>query len=201
MKSLEVININSNHKKTTDWNYDFPSLLKWNCHSIPFTFDLFVEMPNIDMLFCIYSVVEVSMGNYLGRLAVLQNKQNPSLVFCSSNDIYFRPLAFADYEDGFLFLVAHLYSEDKTKLKEPVVILDASKGTFAYVEIKQVGVFRQIIKKCNGVFELQHDDFATMRNGSKTPKTKEIHIGKLQWYPFPTLNDLTRVIFYKEEIK
>lgn len=155
----------------------------------------FVELPKVDTLFCIYSVVEASMLNYLGRLAILKNKQKPEVEFCSSNGIYFRPVAFADNEENLLFLVAHIYNESTTELKEPFIILDIIKGAFAYFTAKGIGGFHKVVKKSKGVYEMRHDEFTIMRQVSKTPLIKQIHIGDIKWYPLDMLNELKQIIF------
>ena len=53
--------------RTTDWKFDFASLPRWdNRERIGFVYDEFYEIPEKDMLVCIYSVAEVSMLNYQG---------------------------------------------------------------------------------------------------------------------------------------
>lgn len=60
--------------KTTGWKYDFTSLPHWeNREKDPLIYDEFFEIPQSDILCCLYSITEVSMLNYQGFLAILRN--------------------------------------------------------------------------------------------------------------------------------
>lgn len=192
---IEIININRDDKKTTDWSYDFQSLPKWDLHKWAYTFDLFLDLPKVDTLFCIYSVVEGSMMNYSGRLAVLQNKHEPKLSILSSDKIYFLPFLFADYEVNLVFMIAKLSNDDRTKYKEPIIIFDASKENFAIFETEGIGGIRKFSKKSNGVYEMQHEGFTINRKASKNPLIAQIKIDDLKWHPIITLNELNKIVF------
>lgn len=192
---IEIININRDDKKTTDWSYDFQSLPKWDLHTWAYTFDLFVELPKADTLFCIYSVVEGSMMNYSGRLAILQNKQKPKLSILSSDGIYFQPIILADYEENLVFMIAKLSSEDRTKYKEPIIFFDASNETFAFFETEGIGGIRKFFKKSNGIYEMQHEGFTINRRVSKNPLIEQIKTDDLKWHPLSMLNELNKIVF------
>ena len=117
----------------TDWQFDFASLPRWgNRARIHFVFDEYYEVPEKDLLCCIYSVAEVSMLNYQGFLAILRNKQKPELVL-SVTDILFC-VNFSHSEDGkLLFLKASLYSSEKG-CRQPVLMLDMEKDRFSYIK-------------------------------------------------------------------
>jgi hypothetical protein len=118
--------------RTTDWNFDFASLPRWdNRERIFYVYDEFYEIPGKDMLCCIYSVAEVSMLNHEGFLAILRNKEKPELVL-NAADICFC-VNFSQSADGrFLFLQPSFYFPKKG-YRRPVLILDMEKNRFAYV--------------------------------------------------------------------
>ena len=135
------------------------------------------------------------MMNYSGRLAVLQNKHKPQLAMLSVDGIYFEPNVFADYQENLVFMITKLYDEDKSKYKEPIIIFDASKETFACFETESIGGFYKIIKITKGIYEIKHEEFTRNRSVSKIPLIKQIHTGGLKWYPLGMLNELKQIVF------
>lgn len=195
LNGFEKIYFKSHDKQSTDWKYDFQTLPNWDRHSWAYTFDLFVEISDVDKLLCVYSVVEASMLSYIGQLAILKNKQKPELVFCCSQGIYFKPLIFRDKKSNYLFLVAHSYDKDTNTLKEPIIILDASTSTFAFFNPEGVGGFYNFVKKSENVYEFYHEGFTINRNTSKMPLIKKINIKDLKWYSIDLLNELKQILF------
>ena len=83
--------------KTTDWEYDFASLPRWdNRERIPYVYDEYYALPQSDTLCCLYSICEASMLNYLGFLAILKNKENPEL---GSRDVPFSRVIYIEKDD------------------------------------------------------------------------------------------------------
>ena len=53
--------------RTTDWNYDFSSLPCWKeREKLRDIYDEFYEVPQSDLLFCLYSIAERRMLDYRG---------------------------------------------------------------------------------------------------------------------------------------
>lgn len=89
---------------TTDWKYDFASLPRWDTREkFPFVDDEFFELPQSNTLCCLYSIVEASMLNYVGFLAILKNKDNPELILNLAEEFVFLCQFFCQCERKFDF--------------------------------------------------------------------------------------------------
>lgn len=180
--------------RTTDWNFDFASLPRWdNRERIFYVYDEFYEIPGKDMLCCIYSVAEVSMLNYEGFLAILRNKEKPELVL-NAADICFC-VNFSQSADGrFLFLQPSFYFPEKG-YRRPVLILDMEKNRFAYVKTKNYCENYRVVEKKPDVFVVEADE----RSRKAVPVLASLH-GKVirtkwkRWYPMDDLGRLRRLV-------
>lgn len=199
MKKLEQTNFSSKDKMSTDWIYNFESLPKWYLHSQNYIYDFFIESKKSNTLFCVYSVNEARMMYYIGWLAIFKNKENPQLVITTKDNIFFSPISYFDDDGDFLFLV-YLTNYQGKEHKEPVVVFDISKERFALFETSGIGGFREIFKKSEDVFEIEHKGFTINRKLIEEPEIKEIHIGDLQWYPINRLNDLEEIVYGEDVV-
>ena len=78
--------------ETTDWKFDFSTLPHWeDRYSMPYIYDKFLDIPQSNTLCCIYSIAEVTMCNYVGFLAIIKNKEKPS-IFLNIKDFQLSPL-------------------------------------------------------------------------------------------------------------
>lgn len=101
-----------NVMRTTDWKFDFSALPNWsNRDSIAYVYDKFLEIPQNDVLCCIYSIAEVSMCTYLGFLAILKNKEKPSLFFNVAHGFNFLPCIDTNAKGNLIFLRPYLYDK------------------------------------------------------------------------------------------
>lgn len=180
--------------RTTDWKFDFASLPRWdNRERIFYVYDEFYEVPEKDMLVCLYSVAEVSMMNYEGFLAILRNKENPELVL-NPTDICFC-VNFSQSADGrFLFLQPSFYFRERG-YRRPVLILDMEKDRFALVRTRNSCPDYRVVEKKPNVFVIEADE----RSRKAIPALASLH-GKVirtkwkKWYPMGRLSRLRSMV-------
>ena len=176
--------------KSTDWVYDFPSLPHWDNRNVMMVYDEFYEIPQTDTLCCIYSVVEASMMNYLGLLAILKNKEHPQLYYNLPSGINFRDRVSVSPQGDLIFLKGVCRYKNTPKQVYPVIIIDVVKGMFAYVWDDSYPVaFYDVVEIQEGVFgfvpdESQKDD-PRLQKFVKTV----IEIKKLKWLPLDKLSE------------
>ena len=114
-----------NDMLTTDWKFDFTTLPGWdNRERIPYIYDAYYYVPDSDVLCCIYSITEVSMGNNVGFLAILKDKSNPTLILNISESFNFCNNFSASRNGRFLFLQPSVYDKSSRSLHRPVLIID-----------------------------------------------------------------------------
>ena len=182
--------------KTTDWKYDFSSLPRWNIrNTIPFVYDEFFEIPQSDMLCCIYSVAEVSMCNYLGELAILKNKDKPELLLNITEGISFYPNFSVSSDGNLIFLQPCIYYQQNSSVKIPILIIDLSQNTFSYLVTDNANPSYRIVELKPNVFGIEADDH--QKNADKSLRSlsrKKIRINRLKWYDISMLNALPEMI-------
>ncbi len=174
---------------TTDWKFDFSTLPQWdNRNRIPYVYDEYYEVPNSDTLCCIYSIAEVSMGNYLGFLAILKDKSNPTLLlnvtekFCFCNN-------FASSKDGrFLFLQPHVYNKEEESVCRPVLIIDVIANKFAVVATDNLNPRYKIIELDNFNFKAEADESQKGDQRLDELCRKKIQIDCLEWHELSELS-------------
>ena len=116
-------------ERTTDWEFDFASLPYWKAREhIPFVFDIFLPCPKKDLLFCVHTVAEVSMLNYKGFFAILENKESPRVVFASQKRIV-GPNLYVSGEEEYLCIES--FSPEKGAV---MLLYSVSRKAFAVLE-------------------------------------------------------------------
>lgn len=180
--------------RTTDWNYDFSSLPFWeNREKLPFVYDEYYEIPQTDMLCCLYSIDEVRMLDYRGFLAILKNKEEPELVLNIAREVvsgvvkgYNFSVAFFASEDGkLIFLQPCVYNHKQERQAFPILILDITRNLFSYAVPKNAQLVEKISQNSSSVFTV---DFYN------TKRSKKIRTRWLKWYPLEQLPMLPRLI-------
>lgn len=177
--------------KTTDWKFDFASLPRWENHNtIPFVYDEFFEFPQYDALCCIYSIAEVSMCNEIGFLAVIVNKEAPSLYFAEPQDVLFTPNVSISPDGKFVFLQASIYNRENCSYKRPIVIIDMSRKVFSYVHTDNTNTCYKISELTENVFEISADDYQKKHNEAlKELCEQKIRTDRLEWYDLNSLRE------------
>lgn len=181
--------------RTTDWNYDFSALPRWDDRErIPYVFDEFYELPQSDTLCCLYSVEEVSMMNYVGFLAIFRSKEKPELVL-NVTDFSFCINFSASADGNLLFLQPSIHLPDKGRTVRPVLLLDIKNNRFSYLRTDNYSPAYQVMQKSPHVFEVEAD--AQHRNS--IPRLAALHGKKIQthwlrWYGMDKLSALPRMI-------
>ena len=188
--------------KTTDWPYDFASLPYWeNRFHIPYVYDEYLEIRQTDTLCCVYSIAEVTMGTYLGFLAVLKNKQSPELILNITNGIHFLGSISANSKGDLLFLQGDLYHKKSNTIVRPVVIIDVVKNVFAFFETDNINPCYRVIELDENTFGFKADEKqcqSDQRLAALSRKT--MNLKQLQWYDYTEFHMLPQKIFSKKHL-
>lgn len=180
----------------TDWKCDFAALPGWDLREeIWDVRDEFYELPQSDTLCCIYSVTEASMLNYLGRLAVFQNKENPKLVV--NIEEYAFCLNFSASADGsLLFLQPSIYDRPTNRCKRPLLVLDVKRKRFSYLRTDNCCPAYKVTQKRDAVFVVEADEY--QRKHIKPLAAlhgKKIRTNWLKWHSLDKLHALPEMVF------
>ena len=182
--------------RETDWKFDFSSLPHWENHdTFPWVYDEFLEIPQRDMLCCIYSVVEVSMLNYVGFLAILKNKENPTLFLNVSKGYNFCPRIFASRDGSLVFLNPQIYYEKTHSVKHPILIIDVINRFFSYFSDGSSYPSYKIVELRENVFGIEAD--ADQKKHDKSLRKlcrKKIQTKRLKWRPLEELDLLPELM-------
>ena len=182
--------------RTTDWNFDFSTLPYWNMRdTIPYVHDEFFEITNSDMLCCIYSISEVTMLNFVGRLAILKDKSSPKLWFSVPEEIGFCSNFFADEEGNLIFLQPSIYYRDVCETKRPILIIDVPKNAFSYVETDNFNPSYVITRLENNVYGVCADE-DQKKNDKCLARLckKKINTDRLKWHDISQLDQLPMML-------
>ena len=182
--------------KTTDWKFDFTSLPRWdNRERNAWVYDEYFEIPQSDTLCCLYSIVEVSMLNYLGFLAILRNKENPELVLNIADGFNFC-VNFSVSDDGnLIFLQPSIYDQNTNRYIRPVLILDIQNNRFSFLKTANYCPEYKVIQKKAHVFIIEADE--RQRKGIKQLSAlhgKKIRTRWLRWHGMDKLPALPQMI-------
>ena len=161
-------------ERTTDWKYDFFTLPQWkNRSEIPYVYDAFLSFEKADLLFCVTSVVEVSMMNYRGFLSILENKASPRVVFTSRQG-RFGPNLYGSAGEEYLCFEAFCAGRGSVML-----LYSVSRKAFAVLERPSGSLAGARFSEDEETVTLVEGD------GSSLP----ICIGSLAWLPLERLED------------
>ena len=181
--------------RTTDWNWDFSTLPYWdNREQLPYVFDEFYELPQSDILCCLYSVAEASMMNYMGFLAIFRNRENPELIL-NVTDFPFCVNFSASDDGNLLFLQPSIYLGEKSLTVRPVLVLDIKNSRFSYIRTANCCPTYKVIQKKANVFEIEADELQRRNNRPLSAlHARKIRTRWLRWYKMDQLSDLPQMI-------
>lgn len=183
--------------KTTDWKFDFSVLPHWNYrNSDPLIFDEFFEIPQSDTLCCIYSIVEATMCNYVGFLAILKTKENPELFLNIAEGMNFSNNFSVNKKGNLLFLQPDLYNRDTKTRKRPILIIDTSKNIFSYFDTGNFSPSYKVVELNEDVFGIEADE--RQKKGDKRLRAlskKKIRLKRLKWHDLTDIHSLPEMIF------
>lgn len=185
--------------RTTDWKFDFSSLPHWdNRNSFSFVYDEFYEIPQSDTLCCIYSIVEASMCNYVGFLAILKTKENPQLYLNIAEEFVFCTNFSASKNGDLIFLQPSIYDQETNRIKRPILIIDVCKNVFSYIYTDNYNPGYEIIEINKTTFKVKADE-VQKKNNKYLRKLERIKIRTrlLKWRDLEKLNSLPGLIFKK----
>lgn len=179
---------------TTDWNFDFSSLQRWNnretMHDI---YDRFYEIPQNDVLCCLYSISEVRMGDYRGFLAILKGKDSPSVLVDIGSCMNFCD-QFSVSEDGnLIFLMPHIY-DPRYRIISPILIIDLQHERFSYLLTDNINPCYKIIQESDQVFTVEAAE--TQRGDERLMAIHGMKIrpDQLRWFDLCKLSSLPEMV-------
>ena len=183
--------------KTTDWKFDFSTLPYWdNRDSVPWFYDKFYEIPQSDALCCIYSIIEASMCNYIGFLAILKNKAEPKLFLNITHGINFSDNFSVNEKGNLIFLRAQIYDKATNKAECPVLIIDIEKSLFSYLVTVNYNPCYKIIELGDGVFGVEADNYQKKNDRRLSIFSKQkIDTKCLEWHKLDDIGLLHKMIF------
>lgn len=181
--------------RTTDWNYNFSSLPRWdNRERIPYIYDKFYEIPQKDVLCCIYSIAEAGMMDYIGFLAILKEKENPSLLLNIAEGYNFCDNFSVSADGNFIFLQPSIYDKEYG-VSRPILIIDLNGNRFSYVLTGNYSTTYQVKQKSERVFVVEADVSQKDNERLQALHGKEIRIDELKWYSMKKIQSLPEIIF------
>ena len=193
----------SNHKeyvkeednRTTDWNFDFSSLPRWdNRNRIPFVYDKFHYVPQTDVLCCIYSIAEVRMGWYNGFLAVLKNKETPELIINITEGINFCDNFSVNKQGNLLFFMLSIYNKTNSAVSCPIFIVDLANKKFAFYSTENYNPCYKIKEISDCIFCIEADEAQRKTSEKLNELTKQhIDLNSLEWFDFSNLNNIASI--------
>ncbi len=190
--------MNEEYRKT-DWDFDFSSLPHWdNRNTIPYVFDNFHHIPKSDTLCCIYSIAEVSMGRYMGFLAILKNKEKPELVLNVADKINFYRNFFVNQSGNIIFLQPFIYNKATKKSSCPIMILDIANSKFAYYHADNYNLCYKIIELSDCIFGIESNESPKGDELLDALTKQKIDLRCLEWYDFSQIKKQSEKLVKKQ---
>ena len=182
--------------RTTDWNFEFSKLPGWDRrYSVPYVYDDFTEIPQTDVLCCIYSVAEVSMCNYTGFLAIIKYKKAPVLYLNVAERFGFCDNVSVSPEGNMVFLQPSIYCKKTWQIKRPVLIIDISRDVFAYVVTHNTNPCYKIVRAKENLYMAESDEHQKKSDkGLRTLCGKKIRTDRLKWHDLRELGSLPEML-------
>ena len=192
--------VNTELNKTTDWQFDFSTLPRWNNRNIvPFVYDKFHHLPKSDTLCCIYSIAEVGMGRYQGFLAILKNKEHPELLLNFADNMCFCDNFSASKNENIVFLQIVFYDKAKESMRGAILILDIAHQKFAHYDSDNCNPSYKIVELNDHLFGIEADEKQKENDERLNALSKQkIDLHTLKWYDFSKLNSLPEKVIKKK---
>jgi hypothetical protein len=163
--------------RTTDWNYDFSSLHRWeDREKLWDAYDEFHEIPDSDLLCCLYSIAERRMLDYRGYLAILRNKKEPELLL-NISEYTFCQTFFLNERGSLIFLQPCVHIQKLNQTFYPVLILDIVKNRFSCALLRNTVGICKITQNKQTVFDIELSG----------RRSRKIRSRWLKWHPLEQL--------------
>ncbi len=182
---------------STDWSFDFESLPRWDNHNHNTfqVYDKYHYLPESDTLCCIYSIMEASMCNYIGFLAVLKNKSNPKLILNIAEGFNFCDNFSASKDGKLLFLQPTIYYKELNKLLRPILIIDVFDNNFSFISTDNVNTSYKIIEVGTSSFKIEADEFQKNNDDRLAALCKQkIRTDLLSWHDLSKIKSLPEML-------
>lgn len=180
--------------RTTDWNFNFESLPRWDNRKECYVYDEYHYLPESDTLCCIYSIMEASMCNYIGFLAVLKNKSNPKLILNIAKGYNFCDNFSASKDGRLLFLQPTVYYKELNGSLRPILIIDVIDNKFSFVSTDNVNPLYKIIEVDKSSFKIEA--YESQKNDERLSALckKTIRTDQLKWHKLSKIESLPEML-------
>lgn len=173
------------------WNYLFESLPHWRIRErFPYVYDQLTQSPSNKYAILIYSIVEVSMCNEVGCLAVFESREHP-LLLLNAYKAHFPPQTPVFSANGrYVCLKSQVYLSDQNRVECPLLLLDLYERQFTVLTMDTHGYQIAIQNQTEKELVLH---LAPCSNPSEESEQQEsIQMAELLWHPFQEINMLER---------
>lgn len=160
-------------------------------------YDQFHEIPQQDALCCLYSIVEARMLHYVGFLAILKNKSDPTLFLNISQGMNFYDSFFVSGDGRLIFLQPCLYNE-QCGIKTPILVIDLAENRFSYVLTDNIRSWHSVKQKSSDVFVVHTQEYDRVEQRQIEVPVMEFQLQPLQWHDLDQLNTLRQLVFPDE---
>lgn len=192
--------VKDNYRDIEGWVYPFDTLPHWDHHGrFANVEDKLYENPYADMACLLYSIVEASMCNYIGFLAILENKASPVLSLNLTelefpwNEIFFS-------KDGqLIFVKARAYNRQKNKMHFFFLVINLKKAIFAYQKISSGNECYSWEETRPGKFRIVVDAYqAAYDQTLQTLDGMVVDTDEMEWFPIKEIHQLHCRIYANE---
>ena len=139
--------------------------------------------------------MEVGMLNYIGFLAILQNKSNPKLILNIAEGFNFCDNFSASKDERLLFLQPTVYYKELNVSFRPILIIDVIDNKFAYIHTDNVNPLYKIIEIDKSSFKIEADEFQKSHDGRLSALCNQIiRTDVLTWHKLSKIKSLPEML-------
>lgn len=181
------------------WNFDFESLPYWpdEKDSYQFTHELY-ENEQSDLACVLYSILENTMCNYLGCLAILRKKEDPCLdLVIHSFLVPWHQVSFSSNGNQ-IFLQVSIHNRSRSRYVRPLLVLDLAQNRFSYVRENLYSVSYRIEEVTPDLFFLVIGDPQSSSKQEIVFSKEAIDFDTLAWFPMKEIESLSDKYFGTE---
>lgn len=163
------------------WEFDYNSLPYFTeCRDFPFRTDDFFESGDGRYLCLIYSICELRMCSYLGKLAIFENKSSPELLFEVPKIAVPKQTPLFNSANDTLFLMVEIYNKEEKKTYYPFLSIDLKKKEFAIIPYPTASHWAKISQQSEDEFLIE-------------PQNIAVKLSDLKYYPIEKINSIRAV--------
>ena len=134
------------------------------------------------------------MGNNVGFLAILKDKNNPTLLLNIAEEFNFCNNFSASKDGRFLFLQPSVYESRDNSIHRPMLVIDVLENKFAFIATDNINPCYKVIELDKFSFKVEADE--NQKGDRRLDKLcrKKILIDCLKWHTLSTLTSLPKML-------